>query len=484
MPDATQTLRSLAACVASFLALSLALSHPASSVAADDRDGQPTTTVFGCFPGADGILTGGPVPVATSADDDDASFGNLPFTTILSSGPSSNRIDLVFVGDGFQSAQLASYATIVGQRWLTMKATEPYLSYLTYFNVHRVDVTSIDSGVDNDPTPGILRNTALDSGFWCQGIERLICANTAKAQNAASSAPDWDQILLAANSTKYGGAGYMTEDVCTFSAFNTSSLQVALHELGHSFGNLADEYDYADGSSYNGPEVPEPNVSIQTQAQMESSGNKWAPWIGISLPIVGTHGAFQGARYFQFGIRRPTNNSLMRSLGLPFNGPCLEQMIVEIHKATKMLDAASSPLNSTVEQGTIITATTVEPVSHALTKEWSLNGVVIPGANGLSIDTGALTFAGPSASLNLKLIDLTTTVRNEALRASWLTETYSWTLVPAPCVADIDDNGVVNSTDLGILLGAWGTGLYDLNDDDATNAADLSIMLGAWGACP
>jgi hypothetical protein len=466
------------------LAITFALLATSSTLAvAGDEKPTATTTAMGCFPGADGVLTGGPVNVPVSVADE-ASFINAPFTTLWSSGPASNRVDIVFVGDGFQASQLASYASIIDTRWQTMKATDPYVSYLSYFNVHRVDVTSVDSGVDNDPTQGVVKNTAMDSYFWCSGIERLLCANTAKAQSFASSAPDWDQILLAANSTKYGGAGYLNEDVCTFSAFEGSSLQIALHELGHSFGNLADEYDYADGTTYSGPEVPEPNVSIQTQAQMQSSGSKWAPWIGTTLPVVGLHGAFQGARYYQFGIRRPTNNSLMRTLGLPFNGPCLEQMIIEIHKATKMLDSSSAPVDATVVRGTALSTVTVEPVSHALTKTWSLNGVAIPGANGNAIDTTSIDFDGAQATLTLTLIDPTSKVKNEALRATWLTETYSWKLVPPPCVADLNNSGIVDSTDLGMLLGSWGNGFYDLNADGLTNAADLSILLGAWGACP
>lgn len=174
----------------------------------------------------------------------------------------------------------------------------------------------------------------------------------------------------------------------------------------------------------------------------------------------------------------------MRSLGLPFNGPCLEQMIVEIHKATKMLDGASAAVNSTIVRGTVLSATTVEPVTHALTKTWSLDGNVIPGATGATIDTTALDFVGEQATLTLTLVDPTTKVKNEALRTTWLTESYSWKLVPPPCVADLNNNGLVDSTDLGMLLGSWGTGFYDLNGDGQTNAADLSIMLGAWGACP
>ncbi|MDZ4752882.1 MAG: M64 family metallopeptidase [Phycisphaerae bacterium] len=462
------------------LAAVIAASDSARADEAPPQRGK--TLIYGCFPGPDGVLVGGPRFIDASPPAA-LSFVQLPFATLLMNGPVSNRVDIVFVGDGFQSGELAAYATVVNQRWSALSLNDPYVSYLPYFNAHRVDVTSQESGVDNDPTPGILKNTALDSGFWCQGIERLLCANTFKTKDAANSAPDWDQILLLANSSKYGGAGYPTEDICTFSAFEFSSLQIALHELGHAFGNLADEYDYADGATYSGPEVPEGNVSILTQSAMESSGTKWAPWLGFSVPGVGVHGAFEGARYFQFGIRRPTSNSLMRSLGLPFNGPSLEGMIVEIHKATIMLDATSHATGTTVAQGELISVTALEPASHTLAKQWHLDGVPIPGSTGTSIATGTLGIPPEGAELKLVIIDPTTKVKNEALRTQWLRESYTWTIVPATCIADLDGSGTVDSSDLSILLGGWGSVAGDLDQSGTTDAQDLSILLAAWGTC-
>ena len=55
-----------------------------------------------------------------------------------------------------------------------------------------------------------------------------------------------------------------------------------------------------------------------------------------------------------------------------------------------------------------------------------------------------------------------------------------------PCVGDINDDGIVNAADLGLLIGAWGNkgGAADLNDDGLVNAADLGLLIGAWGPCP
>ena len=64
----------------------------------------------------------------------------------------------------------------------------------------------------------------------------------------------------------------------------------------------------------------------------------------------------------------------------------------------------------------------------------------------------------------------------------WLAATSG---APLACLADLNHDGVVDATDLGLLLGSWGVdGIGDLNGDNIVNAADLGILLGAWGDCP
>jgi len=144
------------------------------------------------------------------AGDAGAARGGAPaaVTTLEMNGPVGNRIDLVIVGDGYQAADLPTYATHAQRGVDDLYATPPYDVYRELFNVHRVDVISVDSGVDNDPTQGVSRNTALNMGFWCGGTERALCVDTGQAIAYAQNAPDWDQIFAVASSTKYGGVGY------------------------------------------------------------------------------------------------------------------------------------------------------------------------------------------------------------------------------------------------------------------------------------
>ncbi|MFM7051487.1 MAG: M64 family metallopeptidase, partial [Planctomycetota bacterium] len=387
--------------------------------------------VFCCHPGKHGTLEGRVIEV-------DLPEPPPPLYTAWNSesirwrGPTANRIDMVFVGDGYQADDLALYRNHVESAWQYLESRQPYASYRRYFNVHRVDVLSADQGVDNDPTQGILRNTALDMAFWADGeTERFLGVDIAKAQQAAGCAPDWDQVLAVANSTKYGGIAWAAADVGTFSGANAQSFQVAEHELGHSFGDLADEYDYdADPPNYTGPEIDARNVSIRDRATMIADNAKWVDWLGVSLPGVGLHDCYEGGFYHQTGVYRPTSDSLMRTLSQPFNGPSIEQMIVKIHLATKMADSFTHAPGSTFRAGSEVSAVLVEPFDRPLVKVWRVGGVVVPGATGPSFETGTLDIPPGGTSLQLEVIDDNPLVRNEFFKFFVMREVYSWVLLP------------------------------------------------------
>ncbi|MET8759353.1 M64 family metallopeptidase [Lentzea sp. NPDC004782] len=227
--------------------------------------------------------------------------------------PSSERFDLVFVGDGYTADDLATYAANVQSKWDELSAVEPFREYKYLFKVWRVDVISNESGVDHDPTKGVLKDTALDMGFWCQGrdpnTERLLCVNEAKAKEYAALAPEADQVIALGNTSKYGGAG---GSVATAAGSNAQSGQIAVHELGHSIGGLADEYEYP-YATYTGAEPREINVTA------DPTGAKWGTYLGQDSPDGGVIAPVEGARYYKNGLYRPTANSIMRTLGREFN---------------------------------------------------------------------------------------------------------------------------------------------------------------------
>lgn len=178
--------------------------------------------VHHCVPEATGLLSGGVLELETTGRE---GAPRLPasMTTILSgspttgapgpASPATNVFGLVFVGDGYTAAELGSYANHVDAIVAGYFAVEPYATYASYFAVHRVDVISNESGVDNDPLQGISKDTALDMTYWCNNTERLLCVNTNAAWSYAANAPQADHLIAIANSSKYGGAGYSSADI-------------------------------------------------------------------------------------------------------------------------------------------------------------------------------------------------------------------------------------------------------------------------------
>ncbi|MCE3263375.1 MAG: hypothetical protein K0R43_2454 [Pseudoduganella sp.] len=239
-------------------------------------------------------------------------------TTVLNTGSSSARMDYVFIGDGYTAAEMDKWRADAQKVINGFLADPLFNANRASMNIHRVDVASNQSGVD-ELDKGIYRDTAMDGEFACYNIERLLCVNNTKATNIAASvlAPDArDVIVVIANSTRYGGSGGA---VATLS-MHASSIEVALHEIGHTAFALADEYEY--GTCSTSSEPTEVNVSLNGTRAV-----KWGALIAGSTAVPtglgaypnGTVGAFQGGQYCMTGKYRPTENSRMRTLGYPWH---------------------------------------------------------------------------------------------------------------------------------------------------------------------
>lgn len=239
-------------------------------------------------------------------------------TTIVNNGPANARMDLVFVGDGYTAAEMGKWRTDA-QRVIDGFLADPlFVANRASMNVHRVDVASNQSGAD-EPDKGVYRDTAMDGSFHCYNIDRLLCVNSTKVYNIIGSvlAPDQrDVIVVVSNSTRYGGSG---GEIATLS-MNNQSVEIALHEIGHTAFALADEYDY--GTCNQGAEPASSNVSLNGTRNV-----KWGRLIASTTAVPtslgqypnGTVGTFQGAQYCKTGKYRPTENSRMRTLGYPWH---------------------------------------------------------------------------------------------------------------------------------------------------------------------
>lgn len=306
------------------------------------------------------------------------------YNTMIDNGSSENRVDMVFIGDGYQDFELEStYVTHINQtlEHFFQSGQDPFPRYNNFFNVHRVNIASNESGAD-DPNGGTFVDTALDASYNWGGTDRCLYFNTSKANAAVSTALsgtliDVDMRLGAVNSSKYGGCGGQW---AVWAGGNSSAKEIALHEIGHSFGGLADEY-FSSGT-YNGGEPGQPNVTA------DPDSGKWDRWVGYDDPDsdIGIIDYYEGGRYFEKGIWRPSDNSKMRSLNRPFDAISREQFINKIYQEVDPLDEW---LDDSKEygEGDTLWVDTVDP--SVINVEWFVDGES-RGLLGESIDIDSL----------------------------------------------------------------------------------------------
>ncbi len=253
------------------------------------------------------------------------------YTVVSETGPANNRINIVFLGDGYTADQIdTAYAQHVEDVMAHFfdAGEDPFPRYRNFFNIYRVDVVSNESGADI-PAEGITRDTALDATYsFGGGPDRLLYVNDGKASAAMQSALAGSGImprmkLITVNETRYGGGG---AQFAVFAGGNALAGELALHEMGHSFAGLADEYVDANhtSSEYHGWEPYQPNVTA------DSTGAKWSQWLGYE-DSLGTVGAYEGAMNYGLGVYRATPTSKMRALNQKFNAVAREQFILDIY---------------------------------------------------------------------------------------------------------------------------------------------------------
>src|ERR1700754_1612612 len=165
-----------------------------------------------------------------------------PFETIVDNGSSTNRVDITILGDGYTAAEMQKYRNAVQPLMTQFFINDPFREYRNFFNVHRIDVISSQSGADHpERFPATFVNTALDATYNCNGTPRLICIDFSKANTIVgnSVAPaQHDIVFVIVNDPTYGGSG----GAIAVTSTHPEVVELILHELGYSFGLLTDEY--------------------------------------------------------------------------------------------------------------------------------------------------------------------------------------------------------------------------------------------------
>lgn len=385
--------------------------------------------------------------------------GSAELVPIQVTGAAEDRFSLVIMGDGYTADELPKYREQVEEHLNVLWSIEPYKSYRNYFNVYSIEIVSAESGVDCDRTLDAPKfDTALNMSFWggCNpnSVERLLTVDGELAKQYAALAPKVDQIVAIGNSDTYGGAG---GTYATASGGNALSALITPHEIGHSLGQLQDEYDYYSRGEttgdYTGPEPTSKHHTTLTEEQMREQQAKWWRWLGEESESGGKIGAFEGGMYSSTGVYRPSRHSQMKTLGYAYDQVSREIMTERISARTELVTGSSDPEIPAASDETLWVET-AQPVYHDLAVSWAVNGEPIEAsANTRSLDLGALGVA-EGDEVTATVVDETEFVRDPALRDSAsMTEVVKWTVGAALGTVDATAPAITLSSPTDRLTG-------------------------------
>jgi len=226
------------------------------------------------------------------------------------SGDPHSKVDVVILGDGYTDDGVAKFEKDIFHFTDVFFSLEPYASMKDHFNIYGVLAPSKESGVD-EPRAEIYKETSLNSTFNSMGSERyLLTESIHKVYDVASVVP-FDAIYIMANHKRYGGGG-IYNFYCTFTSDTQFRDYIFLHEFGHSFTGLADEY-YTSGTSYSNfykpdKEPAEPNIT----ALLDKDNLKWKSLVdaGTPIPTPWNKAEVDSLGYEWWGQRQALNNEI------------------------------------------------------------------------------------------------------------------------------------------------------------------------------
>lgn len=252
--------------------------------------------------------------------------------------PVDRTVDIVIVPDGYTTDEEAKMLADARRFARVLLGHGPFNRHEGDVAVRLVKAFSRESGPD-EPRKGLFRDTAVHTTFDTFRSPRYLTTDDMESLRRVSATAPYDTIVVMVNTARYGGGGIYN----WYSIFPSDSEYdeyVLMHEFGHGFGALGDEY-YTSSTGYdedafyvNGVEPWEPNLTVKTTREEI----KWGRLIAQETPLPtpdepefdGVVGLFEGGGYKAKGIYRPTRDSKMFHKGmLPF-GPVNEAAIERV----------------------------------------------------------------------------------------------------------------------------------------------------------
>jgi len=356
------------------------------------------------------------------------------FVTISETGPSSNRLDIVFLAESYTSAQSARFFTDATNALAGLLSHEPLASYRNAFNAYAIYVASPQSGSDH---LGLSRNTYFNSGYdpVLDFIITIPLDDQGQGKVDAllqTYKPDADLPVLLVNDPVPGGSdGFGATAIVSV---GSGASDLLAHEVGHVLAGLGDEYE----TPYPGfPDTEEPNTTRETQRDRI----KWKAWIAPETPLPTpetldfeqTVGLFEGAHYHSAGWFRPKLDCKMNHPPVAFCEVCSEALVLAIYSKVRPIDAvAPLPSQPVLAAGAplVFGVALLEPVPNTLHLQWLTNGTAMAGATATNLLLSPASIPAGSNTVAVRVFDATGLVRTDP--ADLRAETITWSVLVQP----------------------------------------------------
>ncbi|MCH5181829.1 MAG: peptidase M64 [Prevotellaceae bacterium] len=226
--------------------------------------------------------------------------------TLLEAADTTACINLCIVAEGYTAAEAELFYRDAAIAVESIFAYEPFRTYRDRFNVTAVALRSKESGV-SVPRKGQWLHTALGAHFDTFYSDRYLTTPSLRCLHDSLAGLPYDHLIVLANTEVYGGGGIFNAYLLT-TTHNPNFRPVVVHEFGHSFAGLADEYFYDDQFvEYYYPDIEPWEANITTKKDFV---RKWQDLMAEGMPGVGL---VEGGGYQSKGVWRPSPDCRMRT---------------------------------------------------------------------------------------------------------------------------------------------------------------------------
>lgn len=245
-----------------------------------------------------------------------------PYITLQQAEDTAHCIHLAFLSEGYTAEEMPVFLADARTAIEALFDHEPFKSLRSRFNIIAVEAVSKESGT-SEPGKGNWKQTVLGSNFDTFYSERYLTTLKLKLVHNALAGTPYEHILILVNTNRYGGGGILNSYVLS-STHHKWFRPVVVHEFGHSFAGLADEYAYEEEQIPMYPHDVEPwEKNITTKVNFH---DKWEDLIGKDKKT----GFYEGAGYSLKGVYRAYPDCRMRTNETPEFCPACQKAIREM----------------------------------------------------------------------------------------------------------------------------------------------------------